>query len=185
MHPAFCRYLTIHRAAKAPWASARAGRRPAPVVVQLGLVARPPARHHGPHSLADGFRPPPAPMPSRWRNDRLWAAPESCPRLDQGSIARPPGGGFQPGLGSQPRGFRPRARQPARAQAPDRRLDPNRAAASFRGETACLSRLRSGAKLSPGLAPTLPGLLQAHPIEGQETGRERLLPLIERPLARI
>jgi hypothetical protein len=55
----------------------------------------------------------------------------------------------------------------------------------FRGETACLSRLRSGAKLSPRLAPTLPGLLQAHPIEGQETGREGLLPLIERTFARI
>jgi hypothetical protein len=49
----------------------------------------------------------------------------------------------------------------------------------------CLSRLRSGANLPMGLAPTLPGLLQAHPIEGQETGRERLLPLIERTFARI
>ena len=42
-----------------------------------------------------------------------------------------------------------------------------------------------GLNCSPGLAPTFPGLLQAHPIEGQETGRERLLPLIERPFARI
>ena len=59
-----------------------------------------------------------SPMPSRWRNDRPGPAPESCPRHDPGSTAPPPGGGFQPGLGSQPRDSRPRARPPARPRAP-------------------------------------------------------------------
>jgi len=120
-------------------------------------------------------------LSSRRRNDRLWPASGYCPRLDQGSTARPPGGPSSRASEGSPAAF-------------DHGLDPKPPIASSTATgrwprsaarpPAC-PRLRSGAKLSPGLAPTLPGLLQAHPIEGQETGRERLLLLIERTFARI
>jgi len=87
---------------------------------------------------ADGFGRAAPPLPSRRRNDRLWAAPESCPQLDQRSAAPPPGG-FQPGFRrpsatldrspsgqrlpagaseASPRGSRPRAGPTARPRAP-------------------------------------------------------------------
>jgi hypothetical protein len=83
----------------------------------------------------------PLPRPPIGGMGRLWAAPESCSRLDQGSTARPPGRGFQPGLGRPPGGSLPRARPTrARPTGSDRRLDRDRAVASFpRGRAACLS----------------------------------------------
>jgi hypothetical protein len=65
-------------------------------------------------------------MPSRWRNERLWAASESCPRLDQGSTARPPGGGFRRVSEASPAAF-----DHGLDRQLDHKLDRDRAAASF------------------------------------------------------
>jgi hypothetical protein len=68
----------------------------------------------------------------------------------------------------------------------DRQLDRDRAAASFReGETLLVPDCDRGLNSHRVSLRRSPELLQAHPIEGQETGRERLLPLIERTFARI
>jgi hypothetical protein len=127
-------------------------------------------------------------LPSRWRNDRLWAAPESCPRLDQRSTARPPGGGLQPG-------FRRRRRlstaHPLRAAASSRASEASPAALNHglrsparprpggglfprRRDPAC-PRLRSGAKLTPGLAPTLPGTASSASDRGAGNGPRKAL----------
>jgi hypothetical protein len=123
---------------------------------------------HVHQSLADGFRLLAAPhLPSLWGNDRLWAAPESCPpRLDRGATTLAPGRRLPVGPRKAAGGSRSRARppdrlrqpdclcQPDRLRQPDRgldrqfgpgldrqrdQLDRDRAAASFPGETACLS----------------------------------------------
>jgi hypothetical protein len=64
-----------------------------------------------------------------------------APGFDQGSAAPPPGGGFQPGFGIRPSAFDhglDRLRQ-LDHKPPIASSTANWAAASFRGETACLS----------------------------------------------
>jgi hypothetical protein len=135
---------------------------------------------------ADALRARPAPRETGGPR----AAPlslASCARIDEGAHGRllavggsrsPPDGGMTafgprlslaPGLiRGRPLALRAAASSRVSAARPrlsitgsDRQLDRDRAAASFRGETACLSRLGSRAKLSPGIAPTLPDCFSA------------------------
>jgi hypothetical protein len=117
-----------------------------------------------------------SPMPSRWRNDRPGPAPGSCPRHDPGSTARPTGGGFQPGLGSQHRGSPPRAPLPTRPQAPDRQLDRDLAwPLSARGDRLLVpDRDRGLNSYRVSLRRPRP-----RPIEGQEAGSRRASPYRE------